>query len=227
VALHARRSFDVVVMDVQMPVMSGLEATRAIRAAESKTGRRTRIVAMTAHAMASDRARCLEAGMDDYLAKPVEPAALFAAVEAGDAPPAPQAEATPRDAGDPVDLPALKRRLGGDQALMAEVCELFLEDCAASTSTIAAAVERGDAARIRAAAHALKGSAANLSADMLALAARALEDAAAAGRLDETDALAHALSAEAGRVLTFLRQPPAALAAPPVPSSKGAPACAR
>ena len=67
----ARHEFDVVFMDVQMPTMSGFDATAAIRDAERGTGMRVPIVAMTAHAMAGDRERCLEAGMDDYITKPI------------------------------------------------------------------------------------------------------------------------------------------------------------
>jgi signal transduction histidine kinase/ActR/RegA family two-component response regulator len=75
--------FDVVLMDVQMPEMDGLQASRLIRERERAGGRRLRIVAMTAHARAEDRARCLEAGMDGYVVKPFRPEELFAAVEAG------------------------------------------------------------------------------------------------------------------------------------------------
>jgi signal transduction histidine kinase/DNA-binding response OmpR family regulator len=83
-ALLDRDRFDVVLMDLQMPVMGGIEATQAIRARERGSGRHARIVAMTAHAMSSDRDRCLAAGMDGYVAKPVEAALLFAAVEQSD-----------------------------------------------------------------------------------------------------------------------------------------------
>src|SRR5262249_17849898 len=76
-----REAFDLVLMDVQMPEMDGLEATAAIRARERDTGGHVRIVAMTAHAMAGDRTRCLEAGMDGYLSKPIDQDRLFAVVE--------------------------------------------------------------------------------------------------------------------------------------------------
>jgi PAS domain S-box-containing protein len=77
----AREAFDLIFMDVQMPEMDGYEATRRIRAAEQTTGRHTQIVAMTAHAMAGDRERCLRAGMDDYLSKPLDKAELFAIID--------------------------------------------------------------------------------------------------------------------------------------------------
>src|SRR4030095_13474387 len=74
-------TFDIVLMDVQMPEMNGLDATRAIRAGEHTTGRHVPIVAMTAHAMAGDRERCLAAGMDEYLTKPIRAEALISHVE--------------------------------------------------------------------------------------------------------------------------------------------------
>jgi signal transduction histidine kinase/ActR/RegA family two-component response regulator len=76
-----KEDFDLVLMDVQMPVMDGIQCTRAIRARESGAGRRLPVVAMTAHALAADRVRCLDAGMDDYVSKPVRPAELAAAIE--------------------------------------------------------------------------------------------------------------------------------------------------
>ena len=74
--------FDVVLMDVQMPEMGGFEATAAIREREATAGiRRIPVIAMTAHAMKGDRERCLEAGMDDYVSKPISPKDLFAAID--------------------------------------------------------------------------------------------------------------------------------------------------
>jgi CheY-like chemotaxis protein len=82
VNLLDRQDFDLVLMDVQMPEMDGFEATAAIRAKEKGTGRHIPIIAMTAHAMKGDEERCLQAGMDRYVSKPVAPGALFSAIDA-------------------------------------------------------------------------------------------------------------------------------------------------
>jgi signal transduction histidine kinase/ligand-binding sensor domain-containing protein/ActR/RegA family two-component response regulator len=81
VAAHAQQTFDVILMDVQMPDMNGFEATAAIRAAEQGAKTSTRIIAMTAHAMKGDRERCLAEGMDDYMSKPIDQTILFEAIE--------------------------------------------------------------------------------------------------------------------------------------------------
>jgi CheY-like chemotaxis protein len=81
VAAFALQSFDAVLMDVQMPELDGLEATAEIRARERQTGTRIPIIAVTANAGQADRERCLQAGMDDYVRKPIQPAELFAAIE--------------------------------------------------------------------------------------------------------------------------------------------------
>jgi CheY-like chemotaxis protein/HPt (histidine-containing phosphotransfer) domain-containing protein len=202
-AAHHSGTFDVVLMDVQMPEMGGFDATAAIRNRERSSGApRLRIVAMTAHAMIGDRERCLTAGMDDYLAKPIDPRALYAAVER-----ATIAAQPPRPAGDlPFDRPALLERLSGDEQLLADVVQLFLEDCPQRVAAIKVAIEAGSADGVRAEAHGLKGAAGNLSAEPVVRAARALEELGTGGRLDGADQAWQKLSAETDRLLDALRR---------------------
>jgi signal transduction histidine kinase/DNA-binding response OmpR family regulator len=176
-----RNKYDIVLMDLQMPEMGGLEATAAIRAQEAVTGAHMNIVAMTARAMAGDRERCLAAGMDGYLSKPIDPALLFEAVEG-------VTLEREHDAG-PVEASVfnreeLLRRLGGDPQLMADVLGIFFEDCPGQRAAIEAAIQAGDAGELRTAAHALKGAARNVAARLVAERARELEEAGAAGTFD-------------------------------------------
>ena len=203
--------FDVVLMDLQMPVMDGIEATSAIRDRERGSDRRIRIVAMTAHAMESDRQRCLDAGMDDYISKPVNPGALFAVVEqagrpADAVPPGsgPDADADRPGAMASFDEAELLERTSGSAEIAAEVMRLFLDDCPVRLSAIEAAVRGGDAEELRLAAHALKGAAGNLSATGTCQAADALERIGAEGRMDAAAAAWEHLSIEAGRLLEDL-----------------------
>jgi PAS domain S-box-containing protein len=190
--------FDVVLMDVQMPEMGGLEAAAAIRERERQTGGHIPIVAMTAHAMAGDRERCLAAGMDGYLAKPIDPLALFAAIEKGTA----MSDSLPS----PVDRVALLARLGGDEDLMRDVAHLFVEDCRERLEAIKSAIDRMDADLLRKEAHTLKGSAANVSADELSEAARVLESMGAAKALEGADAAWRRLSETADRTVRALQE---------------------
>ena len=202
-----RQGFDVVLMDLQMPVMGGIEATTTIRARERGTGRYTRIVAMTAHAMHSDRERCLEAGMDGYISKPIDPQLLFTVVEQKGQPPSAALQSA-HTAGGSVkfDEQALLARVSGDSGLMEEVIRLFRADCPARLTAIREAVEVRDAQEIRAAAHALKGAAGNLSAIGIFDAADALEQMGAESRLDETGEAWRVLDAEAAAFLDFLEK---------------------
>jgi CheY-like chemotaxis protein len=197
----ARDTFDVVLMDVQMPMMGGFEATAAIRAREKQTGGHIRIVAMTAHVMNGDRERCIGAGMDGYLSKPLDARMMFSVVE-GDDPGVPATAA----AGPGFDRSVILERLGGDEALLADVIGLFLEDCPSRLNAIKAAVMARHADAIRIEAHGLKGAAGNLAATRLFNAAEVLERIGAEARLDAAEAAWRLLSMEANLVLDALRQ---------------------
>jgi signal transduction histidine kinase/DNA-binding response OmpR family regulator len=204
-ALAATR-FDLILMDIQMPQMGGFEATEEIRRRERESGGHIRIVAMTAHAMSGDRERCLEGGMDGYVSKPIDPAVLFAAVEqvGGDGP----AQAPPQTpaAASPIDRESLLNRVGGDEELLTEIVQLFLVDCPLRVAAIREAVASGNADEIRLTAHALKGSASNMSADALTAAARTLERLGTERRVEAAPAALRELAAQALLALDVLRQ---------------------
>jgi signal transduction histidine kinase/CheY-like chemotaxis protein len=200
-----QETFDVVLMDVQMPEVGGFEATGAIRARERETGGHVRIVAMTAHAMQGDRERCLAAGMDDYLAKPAESRALFAVIENDSRTMTVPPDAMPATS-DYFDLADLERSMDGDQTLVREVVKIFLDDCPLQMAAIKAAVDGRDAAQIRTTAHALKGSAGYLRATLVFEAARELEAIGREGVLATADTLHQRLIAEITRLVEELRK---------------------
>jgi PAS domain S-box-containing protein len=174
-----RRPFDLILMDVQMPEMDGLKATAAIRAGEAGTGRHVPILAMTAHAMKGDRERCLAAGMDGYLAKPIQPRELFQAL-AGllPAPVAaePEADTTLNEA-------EILYRVGDDRGLLREIVALFCESYPQQLAELREAIRRGDAPTVQRVAHALKGALSNFGAPAAVAAARQLEALGRAGDL--------------------------------------------
>jgi CheY-like chemotaxis protein len=178
-------------MDLQMPVMGGFEATAAIRERERRGARRVRIVAMTAHSIHGDRERCLAAGMDGYVTKPIDPRVLCAAVE----------EEGPAPAGAAVDRGAALHLMGGDEQLLADVIRLFLADCPVRLAAIKTAIDRRDAEQIRREAHGLKGASGNLAATALVDAAKRLEKVAADSRLEGIEAAWLGLSNAAEAVL--------------------------
>jgi two-component system, sensor histidine kinase and response regulator len=197
-----RERFDVVLMDVQMPVMGGFEATRLIRELEASSGRRTPIIAVTAHAMKGDREDCFAAGMDGFAPKPIQSAKLLEMLDRLGSESRPAATAPGQLAGhaDPaiLDEVGLMKLVSGDQALAGQLAGLFLEDLEPRVTEITAAVDRRDAERLRMGAHALAGSAMTLKAGVVAAAARVLETLARSGELTESPlALANLNSAVA------------------------------
>jgi len=170
VARWREGDFDLILMDVQMPVLDGLEATRQIRDQEKKTGTHVPIVAMTAHAMAGDRERCLQAGMDDYLSKPIHRPDLLAMLArrgANRAAGRPERQSERRSepestsamaANDVMDRAELLSRLEGDEQLLRELIDAFLDESGPLMQQVSEAVTSQDAGGLERAAHKLKGT---------------------------------------------------------------------
>jgi len=213
-----RSPLDLVLMDVQMPLMDGLAATAAIREKEKQSGGHIPIVAMTAHAMKGDRERCLAAGMDAYITKPVQLRELgdtfdrFFPRRAPVRGPRIPAAATQEVLNPEVFL----ERVGGERSAALRLIELFLADYPETLRRIRSAIRGADADALARAAHSLKGSVANFAAPRAVRAAQALVDAARAGRLDD----ASALCADLGKELQLLKKALGKFAAPP---SRGRP----
>ena len=215
-AALAEATFDLVLMDVQMPVMGGLEATAEIRRRERASGRRVRIVAMTTHAMRGDRDRCLAAGMDGFLTKPIDPVTLFTTVES-EIGALVLVPAAPERRGAPIDREALMRRLNGDRSLFVQVGDLFLDECPKHLAEIDRSVEASDIDQVLFAAHALKGVAGTLSAAGLVHAAIAIEACCADNRLSGLRAAADLAISEGHRVMADLREQLGETVVTPVP----------
>ncbi|MEO8145878.1 MAG: response regulator [Betaproteobacteria bacterium] len=203
-------SYDVVLMDVQLPDIDGMEATRRIH--ERMGAASPRIVAVTANALPGDRERCLAAGMDDYLSKPIQPQALRAAVEQGSPTESPARRAEPKTEAplaDAVDWSRIESLapFDPDGSMVAGAIAAFLADAPGRIAAIQAACAASDAAGLAAAAHALKGAAANIGAVRLQELSQGIESCARDGRLENARAsigglegsLADARAAFAGR----------------------------
>jgi CheY-like chemotaxis protein/anti-sigma regulatory factor (Ser/Thr protein kinase) len=188
--------YDLIFMDVQMPEMDGFAATGEIRRLERETGRHVPIVAMTAHAMEGDRERCLLAGMDDYLAKPLQREDIVAVLERRLASPEPGLPSRPgaRTGGPaPVfDRAGLLLRLEQDEALLEELVSLFVAEAPLQVQRLLAALRVGDSEGVRRHAHQLKGAAASVGAEALRDLAMQIE-AASGPDLSEASGLAQGL----------------------------------
>ncbi|WP_347248162.1 response regulator [Zoogloea sp.] len=203
--LHAQTRFDAILMDVQMPVMGGFEATAVIRERESAGMPHTPIIAMTAHAMKGDKERCLQAGMDGYLSKPVHAPDLVEVLilHAGhnDPAPAPEAESPP-SSGPVYDRQQVLSNLGDDEDLLAQLVVMYVEDEPRLVADIEAAVVAGDAEALYGSAHALKGAVSNFCAARAQAKAQQLERMGRERRLEN----APAALAELKQELAALRE---------------------
>jgi PAS domain S-box-containing protein len=200
----ARQPFDLVLMDVQMPELDGFEATAAIRAREREIGGHLPIIAMTAHAMKGDQERCLAAGMDGYVAKPMKAGDLYAAIDR-----LLTGTSTPDHAtGElPIDLPTALCTVGGDQDLLVELVETFQQDYPLHLISLREACSQNKASQLERSAHSLKGAVAVLGATTAYTLAAELETMGRDTRLDGATALIEELESELTRIVAFFAEP--------------------
>jgi PAS domain S-box-containing protein len=202
-----RQAYDVILMDVQMPEMDGLEATRRIRQQISPNQRQPRIIAMTAHALAGDRERCLAAGMDDYISKPVRIRELIDALRRNASQPLsvrPPVGPPPAVIDPVIDLSVLSdfRIMMGENGtyIAVELIQTFFDESSTLLAQLETGVRKCDAYAIRSAAHALKSSAANLGALQLSAMAEQLELMGRSGTLSQADSKLEAMKANYAQV---------------------------
>lgn len=196
--------YDLVLMDVQMPRLDGLEATKLWRRHEQITGEHIKIIALTAHAMRGDRERCLEAGCDEYLSKPIRPTELAETialcmsrglVKENASTEETEEETMERDRpSSSFDLSAALEGVDGDEGLLRELVQIFLEECPRMTTEVDRAAGLGDAALLRRAAHSLRGALANFAKGSILVAALDLETMGKNGEMSESKAAARRLS---------------------------------
>ncbi len=225
-----RQPYDLVLMDVQMPGMNGLDATAAIREREKATGEHVPIVAMTAHAMKGTREKCLRSGMDEYISKPIRPSKFFrvvhqalnvrkpsaegrqmprpqqpTALEADLGWPEPSPKAEVAEAGkDPLDLGASLDLAEGDAALFAELAKPFLLECPRLLTEMKQALTSLDANPLADAAAVIKGLVSNFISSGAAEAASNVEAAARNGDLTEAQEAFGQLQVELNRLTPVL-----------------------
>jgi CheY-like chemotaxis protein/HPt (histidine-containing phosphotransfer) domain-containing protein len=212
IAALERQAFDLVLMDVEMPEVSGFEATGIIRAHEQKTGRHVPILAMTAHALKGDRERCLAAGMDGYVPKPIQAEELRRAIE----------ELVPSGTdlgaqtnGAVLDAAGALEGVAGDRKLLTELVRVFAAQCPRWLAEIRAAVAENDAGRLHRAAHTLKGAVGNFRAQAAYDEAQRLETMGRDGNLTAAAAACATLEREMDRLLPALEALAQAVSAPP------------
>jgi len=183
-----KRHFDLILMDIQMPEMDGFAATAAIRDSEKGTGRHIPIVAMTAHAMKGDRERCLAAGMDSYISKPIRTTELSRLLDGFTGRGgilAPPSETPPIGAEIP-DMKIALENFDHDEGLLAEVIGLYLRDSPAMLAALRVSIERQEPNEVERAAHRFKGAISNFAAPEVNRVAQQLEMMGQQGDLSGT-----------------------------------------
>ncbi len=179
----ARSAYDLVLMDVQMPVMDGFEATRFLRRTDTGVlNPRIPVIAMTAHAMKGDREKCLQNGMDDYIAKPLRAGELAEILSrwlppASQAPVADPAKGEEQPAAGSFDFQFLLRQVSGDREVCSEILQVFLADTPTHLVSLEEAIGRNDSAAAASLAHSVKGASGNVGAAGMYQLARSLEEA--------------------------------------------------
>jgi CheY-like chemotaxis protein/HPt (histidine-containing phosphotransfer) domain-containing protein len=198
------QKFDLVLMDMQMPEMGGAEAMSLIRAHEREHGGHIPIISLTAHALNGDRERCLDAGADGYVSKPIAPAILFQEMETVLTVDRPGHIGPAQEKAVPVSDNDLLARVGGSQELLREVIGLFLEDCPKLVAVLGDAIRRGDTDAVYRASHTLKGSVGNFDAHAAMQIAQRLEARAREGNLEAATTIFAALEVEIHALLAAL-----------------------
>jgi signal transduction histidine kinase/CheY-like chemotaxis protein len=210
VDLFAQERFDIVLMDVQMPEMNGFEATREIRECEAALNIRTPIIAMTAYAMTGDRERCLAAGMDAYLSKPIRVDEVLSTIEnlisKSDSNGVNITGIEEPQVGNDVDFSTLLARADGDAALVGELIEIFIEEWPHLLAAIREAIEQNDKAALERAAHTTQGAISYFSSGSASQAVSRLQQMGVEGDLGEAHGALADLEASVEIVTTKLRE---------------------
>src|SRR5487761_273172 len=206
VAAVEREDIDVVLMDVQMPEMDGLEAIRVIREKEKVSGRHLPIISITAHVMKGDREKCLEAGADDYVPKPLKPVELFAAIERarGAAKGNGTAHAVAPHVSDALNPAEVLEHVEDDRELLAEIIQLFESSLPAVLKELRESIAKGDGPEAARAAHTLKGSVGNFGRQAAYRAVEQLEAFAKQGDMSQTKPALLVVESELERLQTAL-----------------------
>jgi CheY-like chemotaxis protein len=199
-------SYDLVLMDVQMPEMDGLEATTLLREREQLSGRHQAVVAMTALVMKGDRERCMAAGMDGYISKPIRPQELDEVLDLYRAnQPQETVAGTTSDLRDSsVCVEDLFERIDGDRVLLAELLDLLRQDSSVQLQAAHEAIANGDTATLQRVGHALKGALGNLAAPAASQTAGELESMGMTGEIAQAETKLCELESELARVLEAL-----------------------